>query len=287
MAVSRKIIAVIGDTHCGYSGALMPPDVLLLDDTGPEPRTWTPPSTQIQRWEYGYYPDDVQWVFDLAGRNDVTMVGNGDLTAGTHFAGGLVSSRLADQYTIALAVLEPWYKHRNLKRVYLTEGTEVHEWNEGSAPIMIGAELARRYPKVRTKTARHWLLKPESTDISLDIAHHGPGQSRRIHLSGDELRRYVRNIMIAEVAAGRKPPDVILRAHVHVPVGPEPVTFAGHLCYGVVAPSYSGMSLYAQKRSQSTYQLTCGMTAVEVVDGRVLGVHTRWHTLDLRQEGVV
>lgn len=284
--MSRKIIALMYDPHCGWRGGLMPPDVQLLDDTGPELRTWTPPSTGIQQWTWPLYAQGREDIFALAGRSDVILVQGGDLTQGNKHVGGLVSTRLADQYAIALAVLEPWYKRRNLKRVFLAEGTECHEWEEGSAPVMIGAELARRYPKVQTKTARHWLLDADGTRI--DIAHHGPGQSKRVWLHGDELRRYARNILLSEVMAGRTPPDVIARGHIHQGIEPERVRIpGGHVCEAVVCPSFCGMTPYAQKVTQSAYQLTCGLAAVEVVGGEVVKVHTFWHTLDLRQEEAV
>ena len=264
----------------------MPPDVQLLDDTGPELRTWTPPSTSIQQWTWPLYAQGIDDIFALADKSSVTLVQGGDLTQGNKHNSGAVSTRLADQYAIALAALEPWYQRRNLKKVFLTEGTECHEWEEGSAPIMIGAELTRRYRKVQTLTARHWLLDADGTPI--DIAHHGPGQSKRAWLEGDELRRYAKNILMAEALAGRQTPQVIARGHVHRGIEPERVRIpGGHVCEAVVCPSVCGMSPYAQKVTQSQYILTCGLAAAEVVNGEVIKVHTFWHDLDLRTKAAV
>jgi hypothetical protein len=285
VTVNRKIVALMFDSHCGWRGGLMPPDVQLLDDTGPEPRTWTPVQTSIQRWAWPLHVEALDSIFALAGKSDVVLVQGGDLTQGNKHGEGAVSTRLADQYAIALAVLEPWYQRRNLKKVFLTEGTEVHEWGEGSAPVMIGAELSRRYPKVQTRVAKHWLLDVGGTPI--DIAHHGPGQSKRIWLHNDELRRYARNILITEALAGRETPQVIARGHVHQGIEPERVRIPGHVCEAVVCPSVCGMSPYAQKVTQSQYILTCGLTAAEIVNGEVLKVHTFWQELDLRTREAV
>ncbi len=283
MTISRKVLAVFSDAHAGSQHGLMPPDVQLLDSTGPEPRVWTPAQTAIQReWLWPNYPSDIAQVFDLAGKSEVTLVSTGDVTHGIRFGDALVSTRMADQITIAIANLLPWYQHRNLRRVFLVTGTAVHEMGEGSAPIIVADYLSKRYPKVQTVVRRHPRLNIDGRWA--DAAHHGPGAGRRIWLDGDELRRYTRDLMLREIIDGREPPDLLWRAHIHNGILPERVRVGEHVCEAWVQPSYCGMDDHALKVSRSAYTLTCGVTAAEVIEGEPPRICPFWHKLDLREE---
>ena len=277
----RKILAVMADTHAGAKQGLMPPDVQLLDDTGPEPRTWTPTQTAIQQWLWECYQADMASVVALAGKSKIVLVHNGDLTWGARYPECAVSGRAADQYSIALANLEPWYKLRNLAEVVLVQGTSTHEFGEGSSPIVVGGELAKRYGKVKTICTRHGLLDVDGATV--DVAHHGPTPGGRSWLTGNQLRYYTRSVMIDDILNGNAPPVVVLRAHYHTGIH-ETVREGGHVCEALVLPSYCGMTHYAVQVTRSAYLLSCGMVAVVFDDGKVTGVHPFWRTLDLRQK---
>ena len=106
--MTRKILVVVADEHAGSTQGLMGPDVQLLDDTGPEPRVWTPAQTAIQReWLWPHHVAFMDKVFELAGKSEVTLALPGDLTQGNKYHEELISSRMADQFSIALANLEP------------------------------------------------------------------------------------------------------------------------------------------------------------------------------------
>jgi len=280
----RKILAVMADTHAGAKQGLMPPDVQLLDDTGPEPRTWTPTQTAVQQWLWDWYVKDMASVAALAGKSPIVLVHNGDLTWGARYPECAVSGRAADQYAIAIANLEPWYKLRNFAKLLLVEGTGSHEFGEGSAPITVGAELAKRYPRVSTTSTRHGLLSIDGAKI--DIAHHGPTPGGRSWLTGNQLRAYTRSVMLDDLLADKAPPTALLRAHYHTAIR-ETVREGGHTCEAFVLPSYCGMTHYAVQVTRSAYLLSCGMVALEFVDGALRGVHPFWRTLDLRQEEAV
>ena len=282
----RKILVVMADIHSGDNQGLMPPDVQLLDDTGPEPRVWTPAQTAIQReWLWPNYVRDMGSVFDLAGKSEVTLALPGDLTQGNKYHDGLVSSRMADQFTIALANLEPWYAHKNLKNVYLVQGTGAHEFGEGSAPVVLSEVLAKRYPKVRTAYHRHYLLDVDGALV--DIAHHGPAPSKRAWLKENMLRYYTKSLMFDEIIAGRAVPAAIVRAHVHEPIKPQRVWVGDYKCEAVVVPCYCGITTYVMQVARSPYILHCGLVALEFVDGALREVYPFWRSVDLRQREAV
>jgi len=278
--MTRKVIAFIADTHAGHKLGLMRPGVELLDDSGPKAAVWAPTATALQQWLWSCYEADMASVLALAGRSKIVLVHNGDITWGTRFPSQLVSTRLSDQLLIAMDNLQPWYAMKNLQTVLLLQGTESHEFGEGSAPIAIVAQLSKRYPKVSTMCPRHALLSIDG--LLVDTAHHGPGAGGRSWLTGNELRYYTRSIMLDDLVGGRKPPDVVVRAHWHTGIH-ETVRLNGATCEAFVLPAYCGLTHHATQVSRSAYLLSCGMVALEVVDGKVAGVYPFWRTLDLRQ----
>ena len=280
----RKILAVIADTHGGAKQGLMPPDVQLLDDTGPEPRTWTPSPTAIQTWLWECYQNDMASVTELAGKSKIVLVHNGDLTWGVRYPECAVSGRAADQYSIALANLEPWYALRNLSKVVLVQGTGSHEFGEGSSPIVVGGELSKRYKKVSTICTRHGLLDVDGAPV--DVAHHGPTPGGRSWLTGNQLRYYTRSVMLDDILCGKQPPVAILRAHYHTGIR-ETVREGGYTCEAFVLPSFCGMTHYAVQVTRSAYLLSCGLVALEFVDGVLRGVYPFWRSVDLRQKEAV
>jgi len=281
---ARTIVAALSDTHAGSRKGLMPPDVQLLDDTGPEPRTWTPTQTGIQRWLWECYQEDMACAREIAGKSPIVLIHGGDATQGNHYPEACVSTRVADQLAIALANIEPWYALRNLRSVVLVQGTGAHEFGEGSAAVTLAAELNKRYRKPRTLTALHGLLNVDGARI--DVAHHGAGPGGRAWLTGNELRYYAKSLMLDEITRGNEPPAAVLRAHYHHGVH-ETVRVGGHATEAFVLPAYAGMTHYATQVTRSAYLLSAGMVALVIEGGRVVGVHELWRTLDLRQEEAV
>lgn len=278
---ARTVVVALSDTHAGHKLALMRPGVQLLDNSGPKPSTWKPALTQMQRTVlWPHYKACIKGVSELANGAPIVLIHTGDLTWGTKYAQGLVSTRIADQLLIAVDNLAQWYALPNLARVILIDGTDSHELGEATAPVMVASELTRRYPKVETASTPHALI--ECGGRRLDVSHHGPGAGKRVWLSGDELRRYVRNIVLEDLLCGCQPPDVVMRAHIHdylketVPVGDREYL-------GIVSPSFCGMTPFARQVMQSPRRLTVGLVALEIIDGQVAGVHPFVKRVDLRQ----
>lgn len=284
IVVQRKIVAVFADTHGGSKLGLMPPGVQLLDDTGPEPQTWTPQPTAIQKWLWGCYQEDMAAVVGIAGKSPIVLVHAGDLTQGTRYPEACVSARAADHFAIGMANLEPWYALKNLRSVCLVQGTSSHEFGDGSAPTIIGGELSKRYKRVNTFVVKHGLLNIDGA--RMDVAHHGAGTGGRAWLTGNELRYYTRSVMLDEVVRGNAPPAALVRAHYHSGVR-ETVRVGEHVTEAFVMPCYCGLTHYAVQVTRSAYLLSCGMVALVFEGGKLVSAHTFWRSLDLRQEVAV
>lgn len=286
--MAREISVFFADIHCGHQFGLMPPDMELLDDSGPEPRVLHPQQTHIQQWVWPHYVNDHAAVQEIAGKSPVKIFPTGDITWGGRFPTQLVSTRMSDQLAIALRCLGLWYLDKNLKVARIMQGTESHEWGEGSAPILVSEQLARLYPKVNTRCVRHGRFLIQGQPV--DVAHHGPGPGMREELLGNQLRLYTRSVMRTDLQQGKQPPVLLVRAHYHAYCHETVnLTFGDteYKCEAYILPSYCGATHYAIQATKSAYMLACGMLVAEFVDGKLVGQYPLHRALDLRQEEAV
>lgn len=284
----KHVLGFCADIHSGHQLGLMNPDTQLLDDSGPEIQVRTPQLNSIQHWLWPNYTADMENVFALAGKGGkVTFILDGDITWGAKYPDQLVSARAADQFTIAVANLAPWYEHKALKNTWLVQGTESHEWGAGSAPIAVAQFYSSKLSKVSTKCIQH--IRPNVDGVVMDVDHHGPPPGGTVWVDGDALRRYTKNVMLRDLLAGKEPPQVLVRAHYHRGIHETVRVQAGnrtHVCEAFVLPCYCGLTHYARQASRSGAELSCGMVAVVVENGAVASAHEFWRNLDLRTEMV-
>lgn len=278
--MARRIVVALADTHAGHKLGLCNPQVRLPDEGPTGEQTWTTPAlTAVQRWLWECYESDRAAVRDLAHGDPITVIHNGDLTWGTKHPEGLVSTRHVDQYLIATANLLPWFLFPNVTTMALIHGTQSHEFGEGTAPLLVAEQLRSMGREVCCD--RHGLYTVDG--VGLDVAHHGPSLGSRHWLTGNTLRYATRSVMLDCLTRGKRPPDVILRAHHHGLVH-ETVREGGHTCEAIALPSYCGMTHYAAQVTRSAYLLACGLVALEIIDGRLAQVHTFAREVDLRTE---
>ena len=278
----RRLLVFLADTHAGHKLTLLNPDTWLLEQTDGEFRPYHPQLGAVQQGLWSYYMGDIEAVARLADGCQVDVVHVGDVTWGLRYPQGLVSTRMADQMTIAVANLEPWLALENVRSLTLVTGTDSHELGEASAPIAVAGELARAHPGREVSVVSHLLADVEGYGV--DAAHHGPGPGTRTWLKGNMVRYYGRSIMEEEIIRGGRPPDLIVRAHYHEYVH-ETIRIMGERewCTEVIVlPSYAGLTPYAQQATRSLSQIGCGLVAVEIEDGRLREVRAFHRVRDIR-----
>jgi len=286
----RRIVVCFADTHAGHKLGLMPPDVELLDEgAGGEPTTWTPRQSAVQEWLWEHYQNDIQSVRKLAGRDEIIVIHNGDLTWGNKYPEQIVSTRDADQLAIAMANMRPWLELKNVKTMRLIFGTQSHEFGEGTAPLLVTRQLSAEYPRKIIRTSQHGLFDVDG--ITFDAAHHRSGPGIRQWTVGNQLRYYLRSLMLDEILRGRTPARVVIGAHYHTYCH-ETVEMYGegdrewHSDIYVL-PAYCGMTHYAVQATRSAYLLGCGLVAFEIVDGQLRRAYPFRRVIDLRTEEVL
>jgi len=268
----------MADSHGGHKLGLCNPQVKLPEEDAEGKERWiSPPISPVQQWLWECYEEDRAKVVELAHGDPITLIHNGDITWGTRFPDGLMTSRIVDQFIIAEANLLPWFLLPNLTTVRLMHGTQSHECGEGSAPMIVAKGLGDMGRDVRT--ARHGLY--DIGGVDMDIAHHGPSLGIRHWLRGRTLRYATQSLMMDCVTKGKKPPDVLLRAHRHEMVW---ITerYQGYTCEAIALPAYCGMTHFAVQVTQSSYMLTCGLVALVIEDNKLVGVYPFTRDIDLR-----
>lgn len=275
----RKILAIISDLHGGCNLGLMNPATQLIHFAPDgEQTTWIPSMTASQKYLWGLYESAIGQVVDWAGKDEIVLFDLGDQTHGNRWAQELVSTRLDDQIIIAANNLAPWTRIPNVKVMRLVSGTGVHGLFEGAAPRMITELVRAKYPKIDTRLIEHG--EATVNGALVDYAHHGPGPGMRHWLAGNVARFYLRDRVQAAILAGRRPPDLISRGHVHTPIY-EYLEEGQHQAHLLVLPSLCMLGEHARQATKSTPVVTHGIAAVEIIDGKITAIQRYYKSMDI------
>lgn len=286
----RRILAVVSDTHGGHKFGLCNPDVTLYDEDAEGNLTpYSPQLTAVQGHLWELYLEGIGQVVELAGDDPVTVIHVGDPTHGNKHPEQLMSTRAADQLLIAAANWAPWFEQvRNLGQVRLTVGTGSHEFGEGSASILIADALMREYGEVDIRAVYHGLA--DIGGVTVDYAHHGPGAGIRSWLHGNNVRYYLRDLMMREVMRGNQPPDLVLRGHVHTRSFERVSVETAEGLYEsaiLVMPAMCMLTDYARQVTRSVMTVTNGIAIFEILEERLSAPTFVTRTVDVRTKEVL
>lgn len=285
---NRKIIAVLSDTHGGHKLGLCNPNVKLKSIENADIRTFSPEISETQNFMWETYEWGVSETSKLAEKDDIILLHDGDPTHGKAGFLETMTTRMADQIPIAVSNLSPLLDLKNVKVVRFAAGTGLHEFGEGSAALLIAENIRGKYPKVDVEVVYHGLL--DIGGFLIDYAHHGPFTGSRIWLAGNELRYYLRSIMMGEIMEGRIPPHLILRGHYHVYRKEYlEISANGELyeSWAFVLPGFTFKDDYTRRATRSEFKQTVGMMAFEVVNGRLYASHKFTKTVDIRTKEII
>lgn len=282
----RTILVILSDTHAGHKLALMNPETVLFDEspTGEGLIPYSPEPTASQKYLWGIYLKHIQQVKDLAGNDEILILHNGDECQGNKYPQQLVTTRIADQILIAQANFEPWFELSNVRYFRFSAGTASHTFYEQSSLLTLVNALQNKFPDRDINICYHGLL--EYNGITIDYAHHGPYPGSREWLKGNVARYYLRDLMMQEIMADRKPPDIILRAHYHNPIY-EYLEIKGYKSRLIITPSYAMIGDHDHQATKSIHQVTHGLTTFEIVNGKIISKHDFHEKLDIRTREVL
>jgi len=287
--MKRTILAIVSDLHGGHRHGLLNPDTELeeYDPINHVAQVYHPQLNPVQDYLWKIYTAQIKWIGELTKGDDLVVCFNGDMTAGNKHIDLLASDKLSDQMIIAHYNSEPWYKLPDLRAVRYIKGTGAHEFGEGSSTSVLGKLSQGIHPDIDCAVSDHSLITINGMEV--DISHHGPPPGSRKWLEGNEVRYYLRDLMLRDLIEGKVPPRMVFRGHYHQYVQ-ESLTISNgtfHTSTLVLTPSFTFPNGYARKVVRSPSRITHGMVVVEIVDGQPLRIHPLLKTIDIRTREVL
>lgn len=278
MPHSRAILVAESDPHAGHKLGLLNPETLLEDDNG---KSYYPTLTETQKEIWKIREWGRNETIKLAKNSPVIVMLTGDVNQGMMYD---VNDPLAAQIEIGLMNLVPWTEAKNLIAVRISKGTASHSFGNGDAESILAARMKDRFPKIDTKVVSHGLSNIYG--VKVDHAHHGPYTGSREWLKGNVALYYLRDIMMRDIMRGKEPPQLVLRGHYHAivevfnrAVGVDGKVYRSWLW---VLPSLCGMNGYARQKTRSEYEVTNGIIAYEIIDGKLRETFEFTQTFDYR-----
>jgi len=272
----RYVIAVVADSHGGSAVGLL---------TGAEV-VYHPESNEVQRYLWHLYTSNIEQVVELADGDPIVVLHDGDITHGTKYPEGLMKGITREQQrTVGRWNMRPWYAVKNVKGVWLLTGTGAHDWMQMSSEVKIAHQLKNEFPRIDTRVRHLGLFNLGKETI--DVSHHGPGGGSREWLRGNVARYYLRDRAYKDRRMGRPPSRAYLRGHFHVNIWETIRTRWNNkrVTYDlIVVPSFCAVNWHTRQVTRGDPELCNGMYALEVLDGRLHGVHDFTVDKDLRVE---
>jgi hypothetical protein len=278
----HRIIGVgLSDLHSGFTLGLTNPETSFIDPHTGEERQVLLTSYQQYLWD-DVFMWGINQVKDLADTADIYIFGCGDLTHGP--LSETTSSRMSDQLDAGFYALLPLIEiSKHIKCLRWSIGTSMHVFGEGSSEIATIRRLQERYPKLDAKSVYHGCSNIGGFQI--DHAHHGPYPGSRTWLLGNTARAYLKDQMIRDLDMGERPADLVLRGHYHTMVREWCGMWRNDIFYEsniVVLPPLCLLGDYGHKATRSTYRLSPGIVAFEIVDNKLLSIHPFIKNIDIR-----
>ena len=285
---SRNIVAILSDIHSGHKLGLANPNTILEDIENGKVRTYSPQLSETQLFMWETYEWGKEEVMKLAGKDNVILIHDGDPTHGKASFLETMTTRLSDQILIAQANFEVWLKHKNVKMVRFAVGTGIHEFGEGSASVIVANALRGEHYNVDISVVYHGVL--DVNGFKIDYAHHGPNIGSRKWLEGNELRLYLRSIMMSELMGGNAPPNLVIRGHYHtyrrefLEIG---TNGKFHESWAMLLPGFTFKDDYTRRATRSDFKQTIGIIALEIIDGYLYRTYPFIRTVDIRTHEIV
>ena len=283
--MNRKIIAIEADWHSNNRYGLLNPETLLYSDDDGE---FEPSVVPVQKFLWELRQQNLEFLKEIAGKDDIYFIHLGDPAQGFKHSTEYVSDTLANQQAITIANARPVFDIPNVKVGRFVIGTEAHEGVGGSHTRMLYELLQAEYPDVDIAALYHSFIDFDGT--TFDCTHHGPTTGIRTWTEGNQLRAYLKDIMITDHMNDRVPPRYVFRGHVHRRAW-ETVRIALDRDFLIsdiiVVPSMCDMGAFARQITRSENRITNGMVVMELIDGMVIDIHWLTVTRDMRKREVL
>jgi hypothetical protein len=211
----KHIVVCFGDTHCGSTVGLCPPEGIALDDGG----LYMP--NRGQEWLWNNWEEAWAKIKSLKRKHrqaKLHLVLNGDLTDGDHHRTTQIATGHEGVHVhCAMEVLRVPLALKP-DSIHILRGTPAHVGRAGGMEEGLAKALKGQGwkviedPDTGNASSYHRLIK--FGGLTFDVKHHGR-MGRRAHTKGPYIRWYAQDIFFNYLMDGEEAPDLAIRSHFH------------------------------------------------------------------------
>lgn len=257
----QVLVVLHGDHQVGSTIGLAPPKWTITDGHDTLEMCHTP--LQGMMWEHW----EAAWSRAFRQRLPVVAINVADNIDGDHHGTYQIWSKDSrEQADVAVDIFMP--KRQKCERWYAVRGTPTHVGQKGTWDEYIAKEVGADHDNGAFSS---YHLKVEISGVLFDVLHHGPAPGKRLWTLGDMARKYAQDAVMRAIVQGERPPDVIVRGHVHVNTC-EVVNVAGHKCTIIITPAWQLKTEYVYRVATTDDIAKVGLALVRVENGKVLSV---------------
>lgn len=219
----------LSDIHAGSTVALMPPEVMLAEET-------TVRQNRLQAWFWERWLDLQVWLDHELRGAPFALILNGDLIEGDHHrTDQIVSKNLGDHLNIAEAVLAPIASRA--AKVFVTRGTECHVGDTE-------ASLAKRFAAEKDAETGRQVFDRLTLDLCgvRTVVRHHVSTSSRPWLEQNGLGLELAAEQLNAARNGEPIPRILAVGHRHTP---GDVQTTEGLCFAT--PAWQALTRHGHK----------------------------------------
>lgn len=273
MPKSRFQVVLISDLHVGSRIGLMPPQVEL--DDGDVVHANKLQLAAWRFWDNEFWPE--VWDRQKKLKVKTIVIANGDLIDGNHHNTNQIWTNSAvEQILCASEILAP--VAQKAAAMYVTRGTAAHVLASAMADEQIAREIGATTANGDRKARSAYHLKLNVGGVDFDIAHHGPNPGTRVWTYGDALRKFAKTIVFDTMMRGEKPPDIIVRGHVHKRTH-ETIRDYGRKTEVVITPSWQWHTEFVHSVASHEDISDIGGVIIDIRDGEIVDIQFKLLTL--------
>lgn len=262
-----KVLVMVSDLHVGAVSGLLPPDFVTFEGNEVKQNAY-------QKWLWSCWEDCWSWSSKIIGKDPWGCAINGDAIDGNHHGTReIISPDTADHIDAVFGVLTD--KLMSARKVYLTEGTNVHVNNSEHG---IAAGLRGRGVKIVSpgrKSAWPELdLRIHGCPIAID---HHVSATTRSYLESGAYSATLADMRNRRGRTGWPIPKLVVRSHRH-----QYGMWSDGYGTMVVLPPWQGGSRFVRRVVPGAVP-QCGMVIADwrnVPFGDLPTIHTRIHTVE-------
>ena len=225
-------IACISDMHVGSTVAL------------PAAKQYVLPDGQVlvasvaQLWLLECWQKYWREFHSIKAKRSAIII-NGETVEGEHHAAKQIAGQAEVMEAMAVELLRSHIGKVN--KLYVTRGSSAHSKQQGMADETVARELGAVRNSAGWHSDYNWRI--DAGGVLIDVAHHISGGGVP-WMAGNNVRRAVMSCILQAVQRFERPPDLLLRGHVHTTAQFE---YANTKC--IISPSWKLRDEYAHKIS--------------------------------------